>query len=66
MELVCRWQRPTDGRLMGRPTHVYTIGYVAVLNGRPAKIISGVAYAGWIRRYRHKETPSRSVISCRR
>jgi hypothetical protein len=43
LELVRRWQRPTDGRLMGRPTHVYTIGYVAVLIGENLELIQEIA-----------------------
>ncbi|ANK88522.1 hypothetical protein AMC83_PD00282 (plasmid) [Rhizobium phaseoli] len=42
MELARR-KRPADGGLMARPTHVYTINYVATLIGENLELIQEVA-----------------------
>jgi hypothetical protein len=43
VELVCRWQRPAEWSLMARPTHVYTIDYVATLIGENIELIRQIA-----------------------
>jgi hypothetical protein len=43
VELVCRWQRPAECSLMARPTHVYTIDYVATLIGENVELIRQIA-----------------------
>lgn len=42
MELV-RWKRPAGGGLMARPTHVYTIEYVATLIGENLELLEEIA-----------------------
>ena len=43
MELVCRRPRPADGGLIARPTHVYTINYVATLIGENLELLHQIA-----------------------
>ncbi len=43
MELDRRRQRTADGGLMARPTHVYTIEYVAMLIGENLELVQEIA-----------------------
>lgn len=43
MELGRRRQRTADGGLMARPTHVYTIEYVATLIGKNLELVQEIA-----------------------
>lgn len=43
MELVRRLHHPTESGLMVRPTHVYTIGYVATLIGENIELLQQIA-----------------------
>lgn len=43
MELGRRRQRTADGGLMARPTHVYTIEYVATLIGENLELVQEIA-----------------------